>query len=127
MDKYTQAHFAQSALITIDAQNDFTLEGAPFCIPSTAEVVPDMVLLLDKYRSRGLTIIHVIRLYLQDGTNVDLCRRQLVEQGAQIAAPETEGADLVQALKPDSSVKLDADELMAGNFQQIGKKRIRHV
>jgi nicotinamidase-related amidase len=121
VDKYTQAHFAQSALITIDTQNDFTLAGAPFRIPGTAEVVPEMVLMLDKYRSKGLTIIHVIRLYLQDGSNVDLCRRQLVEQGAQIAAPETTGADLVQALKPDSSVKLDADELMAGNFQQIGQ------
>ena len=121
MDKYTQAHFSQSALITIDTQNDFTLEGAPFRIAGTAEVVPDMVLMLDKYRSKGLTIIHVIRLYLQDGSNVDLCRRQLVEQGAQIAVPETSGADLVQELKPDSSVKLDADELMAGNFQRIGE------
>lgn len=121
MDKYTQAHFTQSALITIDTQNDFTLEDAPFCIAGTAEVVPDMVLMLDKYRSKGLTIIHVIRLYLQDGSNVDLCRRQLVEQGAQITVPETSGADLVQELKPDSSVKLDADELMAGNFQRIGE------
>ena len=121
MDKYTQAHFAQSALITIDTQNDFTLEDAPFRIPGTAEVVPEMVLMLDKYRSKGLTIIHVIRLYLQDGSNVDLCRRQLVEQGAQIVVPQTKGADLVQVLKPDSSVKLDADELMAGNFQQIGQ------
>jgi nicotinamidase-related amidase len=121
LNQYTQAHFAQSALITIDTQNDFTLEDAPFRIPGTAEVVPEMVQMLDKYRSRGLTIIHVIRLYLQDGSNVDLCRRQLVEQGAQIAAPETAGADLVKELKPDSSVKLDADELMAGNFQQIGE------
>jgi len=121
VDKYTQAHFTQSALITIDTQNDFTLEDAPFCIAGTAEVVPDMVLMLDKYRSKGLTIIHVIRLYLQDGSNVDLCRRQLVEQGAQITVPETSGADLVQELKPDSSVKLDADELMAGNFQRIGE------
>jgi len=121
VDKYTQAHFTQSALITIDTQNDFTLEDAPFRIAGTAEVVPDMVLMLDKYRSKGLTIIHVIRLYLQDGSNVDLCRRQLVEQGAQITVPETSGADLVQELKPDSSVKLDADELMAGNFQRIGE------
>jgi nicotinamidase-related amidase len=121
LNKYTQAHFAQSALITIDTQNDFTLEAAPFRIPGPAEVVPQMVQMLDKYRSKGLTIIHVIRLYLQDGSNVDLCRRQLVEQGAQIVAAETTGAELVQDLKPDSSVKLDTDELMAGNFQQAGK------
>ena len=121
MNKYTQAHFAQSALITIDTQNDFTLMDAPFRIPGTAEAVPNMVRMLEQYRSRGLTIIHVIRLYVQDGSNVDLCRRQMVEQGGQIAVPETAGADLVQALKPDSSVKLDADGLMAGNFQQIGE------
>ncbi len=56
MDKYTQAHFAQSALITIDTQNDFTLEDAPFRIQGAAEVVPDMVLMLDKYRSKQVSI-----------------------------------------------------------------------
>ena len=121
MDKYTKPHIAESALITIDTQNDFTLDDAPAHISGTKEVIPNMSLLLDSYRSNGLLIIHVIRLYLRDGSNVDACRRQVIEEGKEVAAPETEGAELVQELKPNSSIKLNAETLLSGKLQQIGE------
>lgn len=37
-----------------------------------------------------------------------------------MAAPETEGAELVQEVKPNHSVKLDSEELLSAKFQQIG-------
>jgi nicotinamidase-related amidase len=120
MDKYTKPDIARSALITIDTQNDFTLPDAPMSIAGTKEVVPDISALLGAYRSKGRLIIHVIRLYLRDGSNVDICRRQSIEDGKQMAEPGTEGAELVAELKPDIAVKLAPDELMAGNFQKIG-------
>ena len=120
MDKYTAPHIAASTLITIDAQNDFTLDGAPAQIAGTKEVIPSMARLLRLYRNRGLLIVHVVRLYLPDGSNVDLCRRQAVEEGKRILAPDTDGADLVQGLKPDNAVELDSKVLLSGNFQQIG-------
>lgn len=120
MNKYTEPRIANSALITIDTQNDFTLDNAPAQISGTKEVVPNMVRLLNAYRKKELPIIHVVRLYLTDGSNVDICRRQVIEEGNQIAAPESEGAELVADLKPDLSIKLSADELLAGDFQQIG-------
>ena len=121
MDKYTKPHIAESALITIDTQNDFTLDDAPAHISGTKEVIPNMSLLLDSYRNNGLLIVHVIRLYLRDGSNVDACRRQVIEEGKEVAAPETEGAELVQELKPDSSIKLNAVTLLSGKLQQIGE------
>ena len=120
MNNYTEPHFARSALITIDMQNDFTLEDAPLRIPGTSEVVPNITRLLDHYRSRGLLIIHVVRLYLQDGSNVDLCRRQNIEQGKKAVLPGTAGAELVQGLTQDDAIRLDSNELLAGNFQEIG-------
>jgi nicotinamidase-related amidase len=120
MDKYTQPHLAESALITIDTQNDFTLDNAPAQIGGTQDVIPNMIRILNAYRASGLPIIHVVRLYLRDGSNVDLCRRQVVEEGKEIVAPESEGAELVQALKPSASVRLDSHQLLAGQFQQIG-------
>jgi nicotinamidase-related amidase len=120
VDKYTNPHFAKSALITIDTQNDFTLDNAPAYIAGTREVIANMTRLLDAYRSEELPIIHVIRLYQRDGSNVDLCRRQIIEEGKQVAAPGSEGAELVKELKPDSTVKLDSNELLSGNFQHIG-------
>lgn len=119
MNQYIRPHFTESALITIDTQNDFTFPNAPAYIPGTEAVIPNMVRLLDRYRDQGRLIIHVIRLYLRDGSNVDVCRRQLIEEGKEIVIPGTNGADLVQALKPDDNVRLAPDELLAGSFQQI--------
>jgi len=121
MDKYTEPHFTKSALITIDTQNDFTLENAPAQIPGTKEIIPNMVRLLELYRSNKLLIVHVVRLYLPDGSNVDTCRRLAIENGKFMAAPKTEGAELVSALKPSSSVRLNPHELLKGQLQQIGE------
>ncbi len=120
MGKFTDPDFARSALITIDSQNDFTLANAPARIPGTREVIPNMVRLLSAYRRKKLPVVHVIRLYLPDGSNVDLCRRQAVAEGRKIVAPESDGAELVAELKPDPSMKLSAHELLSGKLQQVG-------
>jgi len=121
MDKYTKPHITESVLITIDIQNDFTLDDAPAQISGTKEVIPNMSRLLEAYRNNQLPIIHVIRLYLRDGSNVDACRRQVIEEGKVVAAPETKGAELVRELKSDSSINLEPDELLSGKFQKIGE------
>jgi len=120
MHSYTAPHFARSVLVTIDTQNDFTLDRAPARIAGTKEVIPYMVRLLEAYRKNELPIVHVIRLYQRDGSNVDLCRKQLIVEGSEIAAPGTGGAELVTELKPDDTVMLDADLLLAGAMQPLG-------
>lgn len=120
MDTYTEPHFSRSVLITIDTQNDFTLDNAPAHIAGTKEIISNMARLLDCYRKNGLPVIHVIRLYHRDGSNVEPCRRQLIEDGIEMVAPDTDGAELVKELKPESSIKLDSTELLAGKFQKIG-------
>lgn len=119
MNKYTDPHIATSALITIDTQNDFTLDNSPAYIEGTLDVIPNMTRLLNLYRSKGLLIVHVVRLYLEDGSNVDLCRRQIIEGGKEIVSPESDGAELVAELKPDASTRLNANKLLSGQFQQI--------
>lgn len=119
MGKYTDPRIAKSVLITIDTQNDFTLDDAPAQIVGTANVIPNMARLLESYRKKGMPIIHVVRLYLRDGSNVDLCRKQAIEEGKEIIAPESDGAELVDELKPDTSIKLNANMLLSGEMQQI--------
>jgi hypothetical protein len=87
MDRYTTPDISKSALITIDTQNDFTLDGGPVQIGGTLEVLPRMAVLLERYRQNRLPIIHVVRLYLPDGSNADLCRREMIERGRRIVAP----------------------------------------
>ena len=121
MNKYTQPHIANSALVTIDTQNDFTLSDAPLRIAGTEEIIPEMVRLLNLYRRKSLPIIHVVRLYLHDGSNAELCRRHIIEAGKGLLAPGSEGAELIQKLKPRGSVRIDSQQLLDGKFQPIGE------
>lgn len=109
-------------LLTVDTQNDFTWPGAPAAIDGTAEAVPRMRRLAEAFRSEDRPIVHVVRLYRADGSNVDRCRRALVEAGTEIVRPGTDGAELVEALKPSTDVCHDADRLLDGEFQEIGPR-----
>ncbi len=122
MDKYTAPDLSKSALITIDTQNDFALDDAPAKIAGTKEILPNMEVLLDNYRLRNLLIVHIVRLYLPDGSNVDLCRRGQVEQGWKIVAPGTKGAELVESLKPNRKTRIDSDLLLSGEYQRLSEK-----
>jgi len=122
MDEYIRPHRDSAALLTVDTQNDFTLAGAPAEIDGTAEAVPQMQRLVEAFRLREAPIVHVVRLYEEDGSNVDRCRRADVEAGAEIVRPGTDGAELVAALKPSTDVRLDAERLLNGEFQEIGPR-----
>jgi nicotinamidase-related amidase len=118
-DLYTTPEPARSVLLTIDTQNDFTLDGAPARIAGTRDVLPAIKRTLDAFRAAKRPIVHIIRLYKQDGSNVDVCRRSLIEGGASIARPGTPGAELVDALQPVPGGTLDVGRLLAGEFQQL--------
>ena len=119
-NNYCSPDWANAALLTIDVQQDFTLPGAPAEIPGTAEAVPVIRRLVEAFRRCSKPIIHVVRLYLPDGSNVDPCRRQDVERGKRVALPRTDGAELVDELKPSPDVRLDAGKLLDGGLQPIG-------
>jgi nicotinamidase-related amidase len=118
---YTQPDFKSIALIAIDMQRDF-LTGQPFEIPGTSEVLPRIQRLAAAFRRAQLPIVHMLRLYKRDGSNVDLCRRSAVEQGTAIVRPGTAGAELAPPLLPGLGVGLDADLLLSGAPQMLGPK-----
>ena len=113
MDDCTEPHWIRPALLLIDVQRDFTIPRAPALIPGTWEIVPAIQRLARAYRSANLPIIHVIRLYLADGSNVDLCRRARIEGGGKIVVPGTEGSQIVRTFHV-ISVFAGAD----GNWQK---------
>jgi nicotinamidase-related amidase len=108
-----------SALITIDVQRDFTLIGAVAEIQGTLQAIPYIQRLVHLYRERGYPIIHIVRLYRADGSNVDLCRRQAIENGKQVVIPGSYGSEPMDELKPSSEVRLNSSLLLSGQFQQI--------
>jgi len=120
MNRYTEPHRECAALLTIDVQRDFSLPGAPLEIAGTIDAVPRIRRLLEAFRAAGSLIVHVVRLYKEDGSNVDPVRRAAVEGGVRLATPGSDGAELVDDLKPDPSLRLDCDALLGGEFQRLG-------
>lgn len=119
--KYTEPRLLTSALLTIDMQCDFVSPDSAALIPGSIDIIPNMKSLLTVYRQYGLPIIHIVRLYMPDGSNVDLCRKEIVEEGLHVIVPDTAGAELVADLKPNPDVELDAELLLKGDIQTWGK------
>ncbi len=122
MEDYTTPDNRHAALVIIDTQQDFVLPGAPAEIAGTLEAVPRLARLARRFRQKGLPIIHVVRLYLEDGSNVELCRRAAIEQGLRVVVPGSGGAEIMPELKPFGRVRLDARLLLDGKFQAIGPR-----
>ncbi len=118
-DPHTDPDFAAAALITIDVQRD-VLDGGPLEIAGTSAVLPRVDALLRVGRELGRPIVHVVRLYRADGSNADLCRRRLLQEGAPMLNPDGLGAQLAEELLPAPDVLLDAELLLAGEVQSLG-------
>jgi nicotinamidase-related amidase len=120
MNDHVRPHPDGAALLSVDVQADFTGPDAPAEIPGTAEAVPAMAAAVEAFRAADRPIVHVVRLYHADGSNVDRCRRGEVESGElSVAVPGSDGAELVADLKPDEGVRLDADRLLDGDLQRL--------
>lgn len=120
MTDYVRPDPSSAALLTVDVQRDFTVDGAPAEIDGTRAAVPRIRRLVDAFRSAGAPVVHVVRLYRADGSNVDRCRRAAIEDGAEIVRPGSEGAELVPELKPTPEVALDPERLFDGECQRVG-------
>lgn len=121
-DPYTRPLAESAALLLIDMQRDFLdVPGAngPMAVAGTHAVIPAIAKLATAFRRRGLPIVHVIRLYRPDGSNVDLVRRHSIEQGTRVAVPGSQGSQIAAELLPES-IDLDHESLLAGDLQQIG-------
>src|SRR5208282_1760206 len=118
---YVSPDWARAVLITVDTQNDFTLHGAPGEVLGTLDAVPQMQRLVRAFRESEKPIIHVVRIYLPDASNVDNCRRRDFELKKQIAVAGTNGTELVDELKPSPQIRLDTQLLLSGGLQLIGR------
>lgn len=117
---YLSPDFRSAALLTIDVQVD-TLDGQPVEVPGTSAVVPQIAALAAAFRAAGRPIVHMVRLYRTDGSNVDLCRRAAVEAGAQMFAPGSSGSQLAPGLiERRADFALEAQMLLAGRSQEVG-------
>ncbi len=123
MSRYTEPEWSKSALITIDTQCD-TLDGQPFEVPGTSAILPRIEALLNIYRKADMPIIHIVRIYKEDGSNVDLCRRDLIEGGTKFMLAGSPGSQLALELLPRGGIELDTELLLSGGIQRLNPNEV---
>jgi nicotinamidase-related amidase len=123
MASLTEPHFDSAVLLTIDVQAD-TLDGGALEIPGTSTAVPQIAALCRAFRSAGLPIVHIVRLYLADASNAELVRKELVSGPTSMLRPGTPGRLLAGALVPNSPGELDDELLLSGRAQRLGEREI---
>ena len=116
---WTQPEFERIALVTIDVQRD-TLDGQPFEITGTSKALPHIKRLCQAFRSNGAPTVHILRLYLPDGSNAELCRREALSEGAQMFLAGSEGRELAPELLPHNAAAPDDNLLLRNHPQEIG-------
>jgi len=118
-DPYLIPQLATGALITIDVQR-CTLDDQPAEIPGTTDVLEAIVDVIERFRAAGKPIVHMVRLYRPDGSNVDLCRRAAVRAGRSLFLAGSDGSELAPGLLADPETRLDPEQLLRGEPQPVG-------
>jgi nicotinamidase-related amidase len=108
-------------LVTIDVQCD-TLDGQPLEIAGTSQAIPNIARLAAAFRDAGRPIVHIVRLYLGDGSNAEPCRRDLVSGDTPMLRPGTPGRRIASGVlgSRESITELDDDLLLGGGIQRVG-------
>jgi len=123
MSRYTRPDFKLSAAITTDTQCD-ALDGQPLEISGTSAALPNIRKVLDAYRQRRIPIVHIVRIYKKDGSNVDLCRKEAVENGAEMLLEDSAGCELAPEMFNPEKIELDTRLLLSGKVQQVNDHEV---
>ena len=119
MNKYTKPDYENAALLTIDMQIDFLHPDGEDRY-DRKRAVNAAARLARLFRQTGRPVVHIVRLYMEDGSNADLCRREELELGKlRRVLPDSEGAKVVESIL-EQDCDLDTDTLLRGKLQQIG-------
>jgi nicotinamidase-related amidase len=90
---------AKPALLIIDMQNDFVLEGKPLRVAGAQAVIPKIQTVLTEFRKRSLPVFHVLRVHRPDGSDVEINRKELFAR-APFAVEGTKGAAVIDEIIP---------------------------
>ena len=121
MSDYTLPQRDRVALITNELQRDYIEEGSPISSQSTRQSARQAAGIVRAFREQGLPILHGVRFFLPDGSNVEPCRRQAVEESMRVLMPGTRGADLLEDIQLPGERRLAVHTLLDGEIQELSR------
>ncbi|GHE82023.1 hypothetical protein GCM10017786_10870 [Amycolatopsis deserti] len=70
-------------------------------VPGTGQIVPAVARLTRAFRDARRPVAHMVRLYLPDGSNADICRRSLIASGARLVIAEDATSGFGESARPE--------------------------
>ena len=122
MHDYTNPERDRIALLTFAVQKDCAEPGSPVGYLGGGRKLARIGELAQGFRAAGAPIVHLVRLYRPDGSNVDACRRRAIEEGLRVLMPGSCGVELVPEINPAPETRLDSAALLSGNLQELAAK-----
>lgn len=107
----------RTALLIIDMQNDFCLPGAPFYVNGALEVAGKIKEALEACRRYELPVVHVIRHYQPDGSDVEITRYPYFMKVGGGLVKGTKGAEIIKPLEPRDGEHLIVKKRWSAFFQ----------
>lgn len=107
----------KTAFLIVDMQKDFCLPGAPMEVYGAMKVAEKIKEALDACRKHGLPIVHVIRYYRPDGSDVEITRYEAFKKAGGALIKGTEGAEIVDILKPQEGEYVIVKQRWSAFFQ----------
>jgi nicotinamidase-related amidase len=89
----------KAALLIIDMQNDFVLEGKPLKVAGAQAAIPKIQSVLAEFRKRSLPVFHILRVHRPDGSDVEIIRQERFQMQP-FAVAGTPGAAVIDDLTP---------------------------
>jgi nicotinamidase-related amidase len=89
----------KAALLIIDMQNDFVLDGKALKVAGARAVIPKIQAVLAEFRKRSLPIFYLLRVHRPDGSDVEINRKELFARSP-FAVEGTKGAAVIDELAP---------------------------
>ena len=123
MNTYTHPNYKTSAVITIDTQC-CTLDGQAMEIAGTSSAIANIRQILDVYRQHKMPIVHIVRIYKADGSNVELSRKEAIENGEKIFLEGSAGCELAPGMFEPNTIKLNSELLLSGKVQKINDHEV---
>jgi nicotinamidase-related amidase len=89
------------ALLIIDMQNDFVLDGEPLRVAQARALIPKILEILERFRAGNKPVFHILRVHRSDGSDVEVPRQDLFKKHP-FAVEGTRGAQVVDELMPEA-------------------------
>ena len=112
----------QAALLIVDMQNDFVLEGAPLRVAQARSVVPKIYEVLAEFRKKRLSVFHILRVHRRDGSDVEITRQELFRKHP-FAVEGTHGAAVIEELTPHKRAPMQIQLFEPVNYEIAGRIR----